>query len=78
MRQITAISPTKTPERPPTPPPPIISNDTPMKDQVKDVKFKKESPKAKNLEEVRAKLANATIRSKLDFKGVYIHFQKTN
>lgn len=65
LRQLPCISPTKNKERPPTPPPPIISNDSRLVDESVETKVKKESPKVRNFEEIRAKLANATSKSKL-------------
>lgn len=70
------VSPTKNKERPPTPPPPIISND--RLDEDVDNKFKKESPKARNFEEVRTKLANVTNKSKLLSGKYFLKLQLSN
>lgn len=57
------LSPTKLPEKPVTPPPPIISeNHSPTSNG-------KENKKA-NLDLVRAKLANATNRDKLSKQSI--------
>lgn len=76
LRQLPGVSPGKNKERPPTPPPPIISNDSRL-DDATEIKFKKESPKARNFDEIRAKLANATGKSaKLSSGKFYIKFSR--
>ncbi|KAK9738323.1 CID domain [Popillia japonica] len=68
LRQLPgAMSSPKVQDRPPTPPPPIISSKSKSDlDDSNDVKII--SPKSSNLDLVREKLANATIRNKLNSK----------